>query len=299
MPTASSPRPAVGVDPADGPAVGSARCSARGPRSLAAQSISAHPTPSRAGTRPRTARASRPRGRRRPRTVETRCTRPGCSSTCSSDGTSIEPGSQTRDRSLRTRSTIMTFSSVSLGSSSPAVRAVPLIGADSTMSPSRRRKSSGEAVTTSRPRLGTRTTPAYGAGLPAAEQRGQGQGVGVVREVVLEHPADVDLVDRPERDPAAHVAAGLDVGRPVHRATARRRPARARAARRPASGAGPTAANRAQVRAPSKVATTAQKPVALERGRVVGQVDAARGQPPTEPRERIRVDVGHDGTVAT
>ena len=55
-------------------------------------------------------RASRTPGRSRPDTVETRWTSPGCSSTAHSASTSTVPGRQTCARSLRTRSTIMTFS---------------------------------------------------------------------------------------------------------------------------------------------------------------------------------------------
>ena len=54
-------------------------------------------------------------GRRRPSTVDTRWTRPGCGSTAHSAGTWTEAHSQTRPRSLRTRSTIITFSARSFG----------------------------------------------------------------------------------------------------------------------------------------------------------------------------------------
>src|SRR5579859_5656040 len=47
------------------------------------------------------------------RTVETRWTRPGCFSTTHRSGTVTDPGRATRDRSLRTRSTIITFSAES------------------------------------------------------------------------------------------------------------------------------------------------------------------------------------------
>lgn len=45
-----------------------------------------------------------------PRTVETRWTRPGCFSTAHRSGTVTLPVAQTRPMSLRTRSTIITFS---------------------------------------------------------------------------------------------------------------------------------------------------------------------------------------------
>ncbi len=77
-------------------------------------------------------------GRSSPRTVETRWTRPGCGSISQSPGTVTEPLAQTRPRSLRTRSTIITFSAWSFSSRSAAVRPVPLIGPDSTVRPERR-----------------------------------------------------------------------------------------------------------------------------------------------------------------
>src|SRR5680860_981073 len=85
-----------------------------------------------------------------PRTVLTRWARPGCSSGTHSEGTVIDPGSQIRPRSLRARSTIMTFSARSLAlvaRDAPAVAgAVPLMGRVSTSPSCHRRKHSGEAV---------------------------------------------------------------------------------------------------------------------------------------------------------
>src|SRR5947209_530998 len=85
-----------------------------------------------------------------PRTVLTRWWRPGCDSTAHSAGTSIEPGRQTRPRSLRARSTIITFSarSLALDRRAAACEAVPLIGLVSTWRPCHRRKRSGDAETT-------------------------------------------------------------------------------------------------------------------------------------------------------
>ena len=62
-----------------------------------------------------------------------------------SDGTSTEPASQTRPRSLRARSTIMTFSAWSLLLARSAVRvaAVPLIGRVSIRRDRTRRKRFG------------------------------------------------------------------------------------------------------------------------------------------------------------
>ena len=81
-----------------------------------AASSSAHPTP----------------GRRRP----ARCSPGGPardgSSTAHSSGTSTDPYSHTRPRSLRMRSTIITFSARSLARNGPPGAAVPLIGRVST-----------------------------------------------------------------------------------------------------------------------------------------------------------------------
>ena len=89
----------------------------------------------------------------------TKCQTPQCSSTARSEGTRTVPVAATRPRSLRTRSTIMTFSARSFADRSSSVAAgsrsrpavdlgrVPLIGAEVTVSPSRRRNSSGETLT--------------------------------------------------------------------------------------------------------------------------------------------------------
>ena len=107
-------------------------------------------------------------GRIRPSTVLTRCTRPGCCSSANSDGTVTEPHSHTRPRSLRTRSTIMTFSARSLSSSDSSSTAVPLIGDERSTSPSRDKKRSGDALATWMPWSGRRTTAENGAGFPEA-----------------------------------------------------------------------------------------------------------------------------------
>ena len=87
-----------------------------------------------------------------PSTVETRCVTPASSRSTISSGQRTEPGSQTRERSLRSRSTIITCSAASFSPStcSPSGR-VPLIGAVQTRRPRRARKSSGEADTTAQP----------------------------------------------------------------------------------------------------------------------------------------------------
>ena len=94
-----------------------------------------------------------------PRTVLTRWCSPGWASTAHSAGTWIEPGSQTRPRSLRARSTIITFSawSFALARSDSASRAVPLIGLVSTRRPLVRRNRSGDAETTPTGPAGSRT----------------------------------------------------------------------------------------------------------------------------------------------
>ena len=105
-----------------------------------------------------------------PSTVETRCHRPGWGSAPSRSGTVTVPGTQTRLRSLRTRSTIITFSDRFLADRSSSAscaadsvgsslrRAVPLIGLDVTVWPDRRRNSSGESDATA-----ARVTPGAAA----------------------------------------------------------------------------------------------------------------------------------------
>lgn len=88
---------------------------------------------------------------------------------------------QARPRSLRARSTIITFSawSFALACSASAATAppgpVPLIGRVTTRSPTRRRNASGDADTTANAPgtdvaapAGSRSMPAWGAGFHAA-----------------------------------------------------------------------------------------------------------------------------------
>ena len=82
----------------------------RARRSRASPGSSARRSPSRAGTRRAGGRESPASARSRPRTVDTRCHTPGACRGSFSAVTSIEPYSQTRPRSLRIRSTIITFS---------------------------------------------------------------------------------------------------------------------------------------------------------------------------------------------
>ncbi len=91
-------------------------------------------------------------GPRWPTTSETRC-QTACRSARTSAGTRTLPGVQTRPRSLRMRSTIITFSArffadAVSSSGSESSGAVPLIGDVSTSSPVRRRNSSGEKLAT-------------------------------------------------------------------------------------------------------------------------------------------------------
>ena len=62
----------------------------------------------------------------------------------------------------------MTFSARSLSRNEPGSIAVPLMGDELTMSPSRARKRSGDAEATATPRSGSETTALNGAGLPSA-----------------------------------------------------------------------------------------------------------------------------------
>ena len=91
-------------------------------------------------------------GRNVPSTVETRCVTPARGRSARSSGHRMLPVSQTRARSLRSRSTIITCSAASFAEEigTPAGR-VPLIGAVHTRLPRRARKSSGEADTIAQP----------------------------------------------------------------------------------------------------------------------------------------------------
>ena len=98
-------------------------------------------TDARAGALPRPSRpgARRPRGARAPSArASARC-----------------PGTQTRERSLRSRSTIITCSAASFAEARSSARPprgrVPLIGLVQTRRPRRARKSSGEAETIAQP----------------------------------------------------------------------------------------------------------------------------------------------------
>ena len=100
--------------------------------------------------------ASPTSGRSRPSTVDTRCSTPASGSATMRSGQCTLPATQTRDRSLRSRSTIITCSAASFAdarsSARPPVGRVPLIGRVHTRRPRRARKSSGEAETIAQPR---------------------------------------------------------------------------------------------------------------------------------------------------
>ena len=131
-----------------------------------------------------------------------------------SSGQRTEPGSQTRERSLRSRSTIITCSAASFASStsSPSGR-VPLIGIVTSRSPRRARKSSGDAETIAQP------SPASGAacsGRSGASAAASARGSPRERRREVLH--EVHLVDVAARDRRAHrvdrrrVVVGAQVG---------------------------------------------------------------------------------------
>ena len=84
---------------------------------------SARPSPSRRGTSPRGSRRARLPSRSVPSTVETMCSTPASSRVAMSSGQRTDPGSQTRERSLRSRSTIITCSAASFSDARSSCRA--------------------------------------------------------------------------------------------------------------------------------------------------------------------------------
>src|SRR4051794_27506360 len=108
-------------------------------------------------------------GRSVPSTVETRCATPASACLCRSSGQRTEPGSQIRERSLRSRSTIIVCSAASfveVSSSGPASRGlVPLMGIVQIRLPRRARKSSGDAETIAQP------SPRSGGGVEPSRAR--------------------------------------------------------------------------------------------------------------------------------
>ena len=139
-------------------------------------------------------------GRSRPSTVLTRCTSPGCCSTASSDGTCTEPHSHTRPRSLRTRSTIITFSARSLARSSAATGGGALDGRrahDAT--PARDRKRSGRGRRHVDAVAGQPHDRAERCRVALGQRRAEGGHVGAVGQRRAEPAGEVHLV---------HVAGG-------------------------------------------------------------------------------------------
>ncbi len=215
---------------------------------------------------------------------------PGASRRRTGRGRSTEPVAQTRPRSLRTRSTIITFSAWSFSRRSASVRPVPLIGpgldgpadaargrARGTRWRSRRRaRAAGSfrrTVPGCRAPAGRSVRPRRRAG--SRQRRGQ-------------HPAEVGLVDLAGRDVLAdpaharRVRGAVERGRPVAGGRAR--------ATAPGTGRGHRLppvrrAKRAQVRRPSKSATTAQKP---EESRAAGSLVTSRRPVATRPPKRAR-----------
>ena len=126
----------------------------------------------------------------------TRWCSPGCDSIAHNAGTWTEPGSHTRPRSLRARSTIITFSawSFALSRNAAAVAAVPLIGRVSTSRCRRRRYRSGDADTTAvpAPSSGSCSSVRCGRGVRGRERAVQRDGIDGV--VACESAREVDLV---------------------------------------------------------------------------------------------------------
>ena len=149
--------------------------------------------------------------------METRWTSPGCFSTTQRSGTVTDPVAQTRPRSLRTRSTIITFSAWSFSSRSASVRPVPLIGPDSTVRPSRRQEELGGRGGDLHAVRGQPDRSCIGGGVAACQQRGEGVDVGGsrVRQRRGHHPAEVGLVDLARRDVLADAPYSGGVRGPV------------------------------------------------------------------------------------
>ena len=186
-----------------------------------------------------------------PSTVATRCDTPASWCSASSSGQRTLPGTQTRDRSFRSRSTIITCSAASFADSTgtPAGR-VPLIGDVRTIRPRRESSSSGDAETIVQPVARERQR------LERPQRRERVREPGrIAVEVGAEVLHEVDLVDVALGDRRAHrldrrrvlrlrpaPAPVPDREAPRRRAGAHRR---ARSSTRPpAAGTAPAAAGR-------------------------------------------------------
>ena len=251
-----------------------------------APTSSAQPTPGRSRPVDGATPGGRGRGAARPRTAP---------------APSTEPHSHTRPRSLRTRSTIITFSARSLAQEAAAVGGGALDG--------RRphpvgRRGAGTARATPTPR-GTpcagqaddRASTAPGCPRPArrrGRRRRRPAGSGARQpagEVHLVHVAGgdglADGVARPAQNAVAVEARSstASTGGPAPR---RPRPRAGRADRRRSGRS---------TGAPSNGSTTAQKPVAVEGGEVGGDVDQV-GQQPAADDGRGRAPPGGYGPAA-
>ena len=240
-----------------------------------AREASAHPHAGAEPARRPSTRGGRARGGARPRAAA---------------GTSTEPNSHTRPRSLRTRSTIITFSARSLAVRPAGVGRRALDRArSSTTSPSRRRNRSGDAEATRHPCDGqphdgaVRRRVALGERGARARPRRHPPGIGAdsrrVRFTWYTSPAAIDGADRPHpvlerrlrRASVVHAsAAGPRHGGPGH--------GRAGRTWREA-GADRRALEREHDR---------PEPGRLERREVVGEVDEARWPAAHRPRPAAR-----------
>ena len=148
-----------------------------------------------------------------PSTVETRCSTPASRRGAISSGQPTLPGSQTRERSFRSRSTIITCSAASFAdawsSAAPPAGRVPLIGQVRTWRPRRSRKSSGDAETIAHP------SPANGLGCSGlSPARRAASAPGSPREGRGEVLDEVDLIDVAAGDRLAHLVDGCPRTRP-------------------------------------------------------------------------------------
>ena len=291
----------VGVDPADDAAVRAARDRLQGGDDPQRRALGRARDRARAGrSRPAGAPTGRPPpGRRsasRPWTVETRWTRPGCSSSASSDVDLDRPRGAHALQVVADEVGDHDVLGAVLGRSGrPPSTAVPLMGAEVRTPSSRRRYSSGDAVTTqaggSPVAAGTWTPPANGAGLPcasrAARARGDGSSPAVPASGAESTRQTFDLVDVARAHVPAHPLDGGDVRVPVQRGAPRRRgravPRRRRGGRGvvvPDVGEAPRAHRAVEV------ADHRPEPAARHDRRVPGEVDALDAPRAWTPRNQ-------------
>ena len=148
--------------------------------------------------------ASSTPGRSVPSTVDTMCSTPASSCVAMSSGQRTVAGSHTRERSFRSRSTIITCSAASFSdarsSAAPPRGRVPLIGIVRIRSPRRARKSSGEAETTAQRSVTNASGWSGRRGARACRERMRV--AGKRRMQVLD---EIDLVDVAARDGVANL----------------------------------------------------------------------------------------------